>query len=234
MKAGLASFEFRNNDLDFNMNQIKHALFNFPEADLICFGEAFLQGFDALSWNYEIDKNIALSQDSSVFQTLKLWTKMTNKALMIGYIERENECLYSSYALISQGNVVHNYRRITKGWKEISKTDSHYCEGTEIHSFHFKGKNFLIALCGDLWDTPESFKTDCTIIWPVYVDYSKEEWSTALEEYAAQAQLASNHVFFINSISKNPSALGGAFVFEKGQVTQALPFETPGMLIVEC
>ena len=40
------------------------------KADLLCFGEAFLQGFDALSWDYSTDAGIAIAQDSSVMQQI--------------------------------------------------------------------------------------------------------------------------------------------------------------------
>ena len=62
MRIGLASYLSKNHDISFNMNQIELA-FNRSKrkVDLLCFGEAFVQGFDSLCWNYEIDKDIALN-----------------------------------------------------------------------------------------------------------------------------------------------------------------------------
>ena len=41
----------------FNISQIEKALSAAQgRVDLLCFGEAFLQGFDSLSWDYETDK----------------------------------------------------------------------------------------------------------------------------------------------------------------------------------
>lgn len=64
-------------------------------AVLICFGESFLQGFDALVWNYEIDKNMAISQNSEIMNTIKEYTTFIGIDLLIGYIEKENETIFS-------------------------------------------------------------------------------------------------------------------------------------------
>ncbi len=96
------------------------------KVDLLCFGEAFIQGFDSLCWNYEIDKDIALSFSSDLISRLKKWSIQYGISLITGYIERDQEKLYSSCVVISNGEVVHNYRRISKGWKEYTKTDEHY------------------------------------------------------------------------------------------------------------
>lgn len=37
---------------------------------MICFGEAFLQGFDSLSWNYEKDKEIAYQKNPRLLEDL--------------------------------------------------------------------------------------------------------------------------------------------------------------------
>ena len=61
MNIGLASYRCENKNIEFNINQMERAM---REAQgkvvLLCFGEAFLQGFDSLCWDYEIDKNTAV------------------------------------------------------------------------------------------------------------------------------------------------------------------------------
>ena len=44
MRFGLASYEFRNNDISFNLSQIEKAIKEAKEKDvqLLCFGETFL------------------------------------------------------------------------------------------------------------------------------------------------------------------------------------------------
>ena len=51
MRIGLTSYRCKNRDIGFNLSQIERAMKKVQDqADLLCFGEAFLQGFDSLSW----------------------------------------------------------------------------------------------------------------------------------------------------------------------------------------
>ena len=101
MKIGLAQYRFINNDTSFNLSQIERAAKSCAGAvDLLCFGETFLQGFDSLSWKYEEDKNVAVTKDSPEMQTICDWSKEYGVAIALGYIEREDDTLYSSYAFI--------------------------------------------------------------------------------------------------------------------------------------
>ena len=60
MKIGLASYRCENRNTRFNISQIGRAMKEARgKADLLCFGEAFLQGFDSLCWNYETDQAMA-------------------------------------------------------------------------------------------------------------------------------------------------------------------------------
>lgn len=234
MKIGLAAYRFINNDTDFNVSQIEKAMqISQGKANLLCFGETFLQGFDAFNWNWENDKNIAITQNDSVIKDLCELTCKYGVDLQFGYLEKDGEKLYSSCMLISEGQIIHNYRRISKGWKEYSITDGHYCEGESSSDFIYKGKTFRITLCGDLWDFPEKFKTTGILLWPVYVNFSLDEWSKYESEYADQAYLAADKTLLINSISDEPEAIGGAFVFEKGKITARIPYNSERILYVE-
>ncbi len=204
------------------------------KADLLCFPEAFLQGFDSLCWDYETDRMTALEISSDTFQQLKNLTVRYGISLITGYIEKDREKLYSSCAVISDGEIIHNYRRISKGWKEYSITDDHYCEGTEIKPFQLYGTEMNLALCGDLWEFPEKFRTKNPLIWPVYVNYTVEEWNNGgLDEYAAQAALVSDRVLMINPIDRDPVNHGGSFFFHNGKTAAGIPFDAEDILIVD-
>ena len=235
MRIGLVSYRCENRNTAFNMGQIELAMKRSAgKADLLCFGEAFLQGFDALCWDYDADRKIALELSSEEMDRLKRWTVQYGIALATGYIERDREKIYSSCAVISGGEIIHNYRRISKGWKEFSKTDGHYCEGDQTGSFRLHGKEMMIALCGDLWDFPDRFRTEHLLLWPVYVDYTVGEWNSgALDEYAAQSFLAANDVLMINPIDKEPVNHGGSFHFHHGKTAARIPFDREGILIVD-
>ena len=235
MRIGLVSYRCKNRDLSFNMNQIERAMrCSEGKADMLCFGEAFLQGFDSLCWDYDTDKSTALELSSETIDLLRCWTVLYGVSLITGYIEKAGEKLYSSCVVISDGKIVHNYRRISKGWKEFSITDGHYCEGTDISPFTLNGTDISLALCGDLWDFPERFRTENLLIWPVYVNYEPEEWNSGvLDEYAAQAALAAKDVLMINPLDDEPANHGGSFHFREGQITAKLPFDKEGILITD-
>ena len=234
MKIGLVSYRSENKNIPFNLTQIERTLKETQgQAELLCFGEAFLQGFDSLCWDYETDRQMAVDQNSETMDYLRGLTVRYGTGLLFGYIEKEGDKIYSSCAVLAEGKTVHNYRRISRGWKEFSKTDSHYREGTETGEFTFHGKKIMPALCVDMWDYPERFRTDGILIWPVYVDFSLEDWKREEKEYAAQAAKAAGTVLMVNSITRTPVCHGGAFRFEKGEIIEKLPFDREGILYTD-
>lgn len=235
MRIGLVSCQCKNGDVVFNLRQIERAMIEAQgKAELLCFGEAFLQGFDALCWDYEVDKEIAIEQGSETIVTLRKWTQTYGVALLTGYIEREEDGLYSSCIVIENGRVLHNYRRISKGWKEFEIADAHYREGDATGEFRFRDRVCMPVLCGDLWDFPERFKTDHQLIWPVWLCFSKEQWEREeLSEYAKQAALAAPDAVMINPIDPESGNCGGAFRFQNGKVIERIPFGKEGILFTD-
>ena len=237
MKIALASAKFINNDIAYNLQQMeifaRRAKDN--EADLICFGETFLQGFDSLCWNYEKDKDIAVKLSSPYIQKLCQLSCQIGIDFMFGFIEREDDKLYSSYALISNGQIIHNYRRISKGWKVSRLTDEHYQEGNLIQPFEYHGKQCLVTLCGDLWEDPDRFNLGQDILfWPIYVNFSVDDWQqNLLDDYTQQAGKISSNVLMINSLSQNPDAFGGCFHFRDKTLLDFLPYGQEGLLFVK-
>lgn len=234
MKIGLAVYEFKNIDIEFNLSQIKKAMKSAQgKVDLLCFGESFLQGFDSLNWNYDLDKHIAVSYNSDIMCRLCAMTLHYEIDLLFGYIEYYNDSIYSSCVVIEKGKITHNYRRISKGWKALNITDERYKEGTSTNEFMYHNQNFMIALCGDMWDYPQLFKTNHILIWPIYVNFSLEEWEKYEIEYAEQTRLAAYKTLEINSISENPKSYGGAFYFVDGKLKKRTAYGTEEILVVE-
>jgi len=238
MKIALASKKFINNDIDFNLNVILKSMDEVKQknVEILCFGESFLQGFDALSWdNYESDLAIALEKDSDVIKQISTKSKVLSLCVMFGYIEKEFGKIYSSYLVIDKGEIIHNYRRISKGWKEYSKTNDFYCEGKEVPLFKLEGHDCAIALCGDLYSFPERFRVEEEIlIWPVYLNFSMDEWNNVEKaEYERIAGNTCRHVLWINSLSDNPDAYGGCYYFKEGKIEQALELGMDGIMIAE-
>lgn len=203
-------------------------------ADIVCFGEAFLQGFNALSWCYEEDKAIAVSMASPELARIRALTTQIGIDALFGYNELDGDHIYSSCALVAGGTVLHNYRRISRGWKEYWKTDEHYREGTGAAVFDYRGKKCAIGLCGDLWDYPDRFSLGEDILfWPVYVCWTKEEWENGgRDDYAHQAGLCCERTLYINSLCDG-DAFGGALCFLGGTVQAELPIFSEGLLYIE-
>ena len=235
MRIGLVSYRCENRNTAFNLSQIELAMKRSEgKADLLCFGEAFLQGFDSLCWDYETDQAVAVDLSSDTMKQLRNWTVRYGMSLITGYIEKDRDKLYSSCAVISGGEILHNYRRISKGWKEFTRTDEHYCEGKDTGSFQLCGREMVLSLCGDLWDFPDRFRTEQLLIWPVYVNYTPEEWNDGvLDEYASQAALAAGDTLMINPIDNDPVNHGGSFRFKNGQVIAKIPFDREDILFVD-
>ena len=235
MRIGLVSYRCENRNTAFNLSQIELAMKRSEgKADLLCFGEAFLQGFDSLCWDYETDQAVAVGLSSDTMKQLRTWTVRYGMSLITGYIEKDRDKLYSSCAVISGGEILHNYRRISKGWKEFTRTDEHYCEGKDTGSFQLCGREMVLSLCGDLWDYPDRFRTEQLLIWPVYVNYTPEEWNDGvLDEYASQAALAASDTLMINPIDNDPVNHGGSFRFKNGQVIAKIPFDREDILFVD-
>lgn len=135
--------------------------------------------------------------------------------------------------MISDGEIIHNYRRISRGWKEYARTDEHYKEGSYVEAFDYRNKKCVIGLCGDIWDHPERFAIGEDILfWPVYVCWTEAEWENGGKvEYAEQASLCCENTLYDNSVC-NGDAFGGAAHFFGGKVQKELPILNEGLLYV--
>ncbi len=231
MKIGLAPYECKNNDIEFNLSQIEKALSEAGSVDLLCFGEAFLQGFGSVTSEYETDIKIAVAQDSPIMNKIKALSLSYQKAIMVGYIEKDQTDIYSSYALIENGEIIYNYRRISKNWKDYEVTNDHYKEGSISSPFEFHGIEFNIALCGDMWIFPEKFKSSAVLIWPVYVNFDLDESEAG--EYAKQAALACPQTLLVNPLSSDPVSRGGAFYFADGKIARQVELDKEEILIID-
>ncbi|MDZ4992340.1 carbon-nitrogen hydrolase family protein [Clostridium perfringens] len=241
MKIGLASKEFVNGDIDQNILTIietmKEAKKN--NAEMICFGEAFLQGFDSLCWKYNRDKEIALKISSLPIQNICNYAKKIEIGVSFGYIENDEDLLYCSYVVINEnGKIIHNFKRVSPGWKESCADNNYYKESNSFSTFKYKDLTFSVGLCGDFWyednvKKVSELKKDLTL-WPLFVDFTIEEFESKYKkEYAEQASKLESKVLFINSISKETPAFGGCIEFSNGNILNELPIGTEGILYIE-
>lgn len=226
MKIVLASMISKTNGIIENKNKILDLLNKYSKkVDLIVFGEAFLQGFYALNFNYERDINIAISVNNEIIDEIKNEAKINNVAVSFGFIEKEKEFIYSSQITISSnGEIIDVFRRVSPGWKEPS-ANTKYIEGNNFHIFNYLNIKFTVGLCGDLWfdkniELIKAIKPD-VVLWPVYTDFSPSKWNESLKyDYCSQANKICNKVVYVNSVCVDQPgeeiAKGGSAFFSNG------------------
>ena len=243
MKCALAAMGFIDGDLQHNKRVIIDTMKNYSDtADIVIFGEAFLQGFYCADFNVEHDEKIAVSRSDSIITEICSAAEKYKLAVSFGFIEKEGDLFYSSQLTVDQaGKVIDLYRRVSPGWKE-SFADEHYREGEEFHSFLFLDRKVVVGLCGDLWfdtniDRINKLHPDI-VFWPVYTDFNEHEWNTSEKlEYAAQAGRINSKVLYVNSLCKDREAddiaKGGAVLFAGGRIEAEIPSGQEGILVVE-
>ena len=243
MKCALAAVGFINENILYNKKVIMDTMRKYAgEADIIIFGEAFLQGFYGAKFIPEQDETIAIAMNDTIIQEICSVAGQYSIAVSFGFIEKAGETFYSSQITIdSDGQVLDVYRRVSPGWKE-EFAGERYCEGKEFHTFYFMGRKIAVGLCGDLWfdeniEAINALKPEL-VFWPVYTDYNYEEWNTAVKlEYAEQAGKLSGKVLYVNSVcldkQEEEIARGGAVLFENGCIVKEIPSGAENVLIVE-
>ena len=193
----LASKALVNGDVSANLSTMLDTMAEAAGrgAALVCFGEAFLQGFDSLCWDYDTDRFMALTRDDTPIRRIREASRSLGVDVMFGFIEREGEALYSSCRLVERGDVACCYRRMSRGW------------------------TCAMALCWNLWDnTQDRFRLGEDILfWPVYCGYTPEAWrSGARAEYAARCRDDAPLTLLIDSICEGDSQ-GGCAAFRAGE-----------------
>lgn len=243
LKCVLAALGFLNENIQHNKNVIIKTMIKYSsEADIIVFGEAFLQGFYGVNFEIEHDEKLALSQNDLIIKEICSVAKKYKIAVSFGFIEKVENRFYSSQITIaSNGNIIDVYRRISPGWKE-KFADERYREGNGFHIFYYMDKKIAVGLCGDLWfdenvnELKQLFPD--VVFWPVYTDFNYNEWNTTIKyEYADQAGKIGGKVLYVNSVCKDKNeeniARGGAVLFIDGKIDKESPSEKESILFVE-
>lgn len=243
MKINLMSLAFKTKDLEHNKNIIIKSMREYAhKAELLVFGESFLHGFEALSWNYEKDRTIAIDINDDIINEIKFAAKENSIAVSFGMIEKTDDALYSSQITISKaGEVIDVFRRVSDGWKEPI-ADAHYKEGEGFHTFDFEGKKILVGICGDFWhdeliQKAADIEKDL-VLWPVYTDFEPRVWNEEEKfEYAVQAKKLKAPVLYVNSVCYDFDepyiSKGGASYFEGGKIIKEVPSGAEAVLAAQ-
>lgn len=244
MKCALAAVGFINGDIKYNKATMMDTLRKCAgKADVVLFGEAFLQGFYGINFIVEHDVAVAISRDDTIIRDMCNMAKRYSIAVSFGFIERDGDVFFSSQMTIDKtGRRIDLYRRVSPGWKEPS-AGKEYRESSGFHAFDFLNKKVAVGLCGDLWYEDNiaclnEWKPDI-VWWPVYTDYNDSEWNNTIKlEYAEQSGKINAPVLYVNSVcvdkfDDSRIAKGGAAFFDKGLIKEELPAGKEGILILE-
>ncbi|WP_294797127.1 carbon-nitrogen hydrolase family protein [uncultured Fenollaria sp.] len=243
MKINLMSLAFKTKDTEHNKKIIIKSMREYAhKVDLLVFGESFLHGFEALSWNYENDKAIGISLDGDIIKEIKMAAMENSIAVSFGMIEKMDDALYSSQITVDKaGEVIDVFRRVSDGWKEPI-ADAHYKEGDGFHTFDFEGKKILVGICGDFWhegliEKAAAIEKDL-VLWPVYTDFEPRVWNEEEKfEYAKEAAKLKSPVLYVNSVCYDFDdpyiSKGGACHFDGGKIIKELPSGAEAVLAVE-
>ncbi len=210
-------------------------------ADLVLFGEAFLQGFESMTFNYHHDADVTLGMGSVPVAHLRKMAQDYGVGLGVGFYENDHGAFYSSYLIIGKtGEILHRYRRVSEGWK-LPGANADYREGSDFLPFEFEKVRMGVLICGDLWEdhlleavVGLDAEVDC-ILWPVHTDYSVDDWEGGIRrEYIERASILGAHVFFINNyVQHEDLAKGGAYVWHQGRELAAVSPGSPGRLLFD-
>ena len=243
MKCALAAVGFINENIQHNKNVIIETMVKCSnKADIVIFGEAFLQGFYGATFEIEHDEKLALSQNDLIIKEICSVAKERRIAVSFGFIEKAEDCFYSSQITIdSNGTIINVYRRVSPGWKEEFANEQ-YREGNEFHIFSYMDRKIAVGLCGDFWFDENVSKVKQllpdVVFWPVYTDLNCNEWNTSMKyEYADQADKIGGKVLYVNSVCKDKDeeeiARGGAVLFIDGKIDREIPSGKEDILFVE-
>ena len=209
--------------------------------DLLLFGETYLQGFNSLKWIPEKDLPVGIERQSKIINILRLCCSEIEMALGMGYIERANGKLFSSYLVIDKkGHDIINYRRISKGWRNPNSDNEIYREGNEIYTFDYMGYKMSVGLCGDFWDNDVMQKIPKEkidiMLWPAFVYYDKNEWTAEeFNSYIDQSRKICKNIVFINSICEDEesSVYCGSFAVINNELIASTEQGKEDILIVD-
>lgn len=245
MKIALATPPITLDQPAYNLQAILQACQKAHEAgaDLALFGEAALQGFEALNFDYQHDIPLAVGLSSPEIACLSQTAKDLNLAIGVGLYLNIQGGLYSAYLVLDkQGQQAALYKRISSGWLEAKAfKNADYRLGREAIIFDMEGKKFTIMLCGDYWEDdllPLWVELDDRVdafIWPVHCDYSLEDWASSEKQaYQDRSQIMFKPILFVNNyVPDEGRAKGGAYCWLQGHTLAGQEPGHPGMLLVD-
>ncbi len=114
-------------------------------ASLLCFPECFYCGYQVDS---VLADQYAIRTDSTEFQQLLDCVSDLNIAVVVGFMERQDDALYNSAAFIARGELRGVHRKI----RLLGVEENLFSAGDGCQLFEIDGLRFGINICNDLND----------------------------------------------------------------------------------
>lgn len=226
----------KDNDIGHQLTEMERSVSENHGCDLVCFGESYLHGFEGLTWDYDEDIKRAIRQDDPAILRIREMARQNRCGISFGFIEKTDGMLYSSNMVVDRdGEIIDVFRRVSPGWK-TKIAGPEYQEGEGFHTFAYMGKKLVTAICGDIWHDHlllELSKSDMdALLWPLYIDFSADEWLRTHEtDYASRVQVLGCPALMVNSYVNDPKrSNGGCYIFHHGKTIGSLPMGGTGIL----
>ncbi|MCL2363997.1 MAG: carbon-nitrogen hydrolase family protein [Defluviitaleaceae bacterium] len=248
MKIGVAVFEVKARNIAANTNAVLACMREAAAAgvDLLLLPEVVLTGF-VFDDVYAKDLPYALELKNPLISRICEDAKRHGIGVAFGFIENGAGTLYDSAILVnSDGEIVLQQRRLTRGWCAPNANPAEYGTGTELCTAMTPWGNVGFMICGDLFDAVQHAADAALdiLLFPYArcfaggVTDAQAEWDNVeWPEHAAQIKKANAGITLgANYISTGESDeyFGGGFVAARdGARLAALPLYTPGLLVYE-
>lgn len=237
MKVALALTKQIGGSLEKNLKQIVRfsSLAKDRGVGLLLFEETFLQGFEAMTFDYQIDKDVALSLKSKEIGLISRLASSKEMAIGFGFYEIEEGRIYDSYLVFApNGQRLAHYRRISGSWR-IKNAPKEYACGYSPVSFYLENHLFGIAVCGDLFDEQTKEKIEALhsdiLLWPSHCDFSESRFREENESYAKQCQNIGKETFYLSGLGDPETTFGKAAVYKDGEELCSIPGGVEGLLV---
>lgn len=243
MKLGLCVEYSEDRNFNANLERLRNRVREAKSAgaELLFFGEAFLQGFGAMTFDYAEDIDIAFGIHGAELAEVRAVASKYAVGIGVGFYENFKGAIYSSYLVVDDlGMPILHYRRRSEGWK-MPRACADYREGTAFQTGKFQGKRFGLMICGDFWEEellPDLVKMEDDVdffVWAVHCDYPVDRWERAEKDfYRERSAILGKPVLYCNNlITESDMAKGGAYCWHLGREIASLAVDEPGILTVE-
>lgn len=204
MRIALAQINTVLGEVRENIKKIEMYVDNANEyhCDLIVFPELALSGYSLR----DIVRYASVSKGSAIFDNLKRKSRKID--IVLGYDQNDNGYFYNSALYLSNGDIIHNYKKVHLPDYGMFEESRYFRNGENINAFDTANGRVSMLICEDMFHLSaqnyvDKAESDILIILsasPFWANSNKikpEIWKTMCVNFAT---LSSNFVLFSNRV----------------------------------